>query len=187
MIVPGASPLAGSFTTTLSYEEYLAANQLMMRRRWWMRGFLRFTLAVGLVYWGIGVAVVLFDAGTIDAPTVLYALLIALGLATAVALGLMLVGRWRLPRTCRKMWAQQHIEGLATTHEFDNAGIRIANARGSSDLEWSMFSGWIEDERLLMMFRTPLVFHAVPKAQVTATQLAAVRERLEAAGVPPRC
>lgn len=179
--------MTGSFTTTLSYEEYLAANRLMVRRRWYRRGILRFVLILWAAYAVLGAGVVIIDDGSFDGAMILDVLAVSFGISVAIAALVSLINLWKLPRSARKMWAQQHIEGLPTVHDYDETGIRIANDRGSSNFTWTMLSGWIEDENLLMMFRTAMMFHAIPKAQVSKAELDRLRQLLIASGVPPRC
>ena len=159
----------------------------MVRRRWYRRGILRFTLILWLAYVAIGAGVVVLDNGSFDVAMILEIIAISLGISVAIATLVSLINLWKLPRSAKKMWAQQHIEGLPTVHDYDEAGIRIANDRGTSNLSWTMLTGWIEDEYLLMMFRTSMMFHVIPKAQVPEAELGCLRRLLIASSVPPRC
>ncbi|MFC0203903.1 YcxB family protein [Novosphingobium soli] len=178
--------MSGQFTITLDFDEYLAANWLMVRRRMLWRGAAKFVATTSVLYSLMFIAIRFVDEG----PSLIGALS---EMATGVALALVVMAvlgvywRWCIPRSARKTWPQLHLDGLPTHHEFDNRGIRIANELGSSNLEWQMLSSWTEDERLLLMFRTKAMFHAVPKAQVPADRLAALRAELVRAGVATRC
>ncbi|MEE4450444.1 YcxB family protein [Novosphingobium resinovorum] len=175
-----------SFTISLDYENYLAANWLMVRRRMWWRGLARTFATLFVVYAFVMFAVgAILDGVTLD--TLFYGLGTGLVFATLMMIVLPLCWLWKLPRSARKTWPQLHLDGLPTLHEFDETGIRIANDRGSSNFDWHMLASWAENDDLLLMFRTKLMFHAVPKAQVAPETLQALRARLIDAGVSTRC
>jgi hypothetical protein len=174
------------FTTSLDYGTYLAANWLMVRRRMLWRGLLRMFLSLWLIYSVLMAAFTSLDDG-LDITVILGAAAMGLAFAAAMLVIFAVCWCWTLPRSARKTWPQLHLDGLPTLHEFDEAGIRISNARGSSNFEWFMLTCWVEDEALLMMFRTKLMFHVVPKEQVAPEILQALRARLMEAGVSTRC
>lgn len=175
-----------TFTTSLNYEDYLAANWLMMRRRMLWRGVIRFTVTATILYSILGVSIRFLSQG----PSVNGAfaeIVTGFCLTLAVIAALSVYWLWCIPRSARKAWPQLHLDGLPTVHEFDETGIRIANDRGTANFEWHMLSSWTEDDRLLLMFRTKSMSHVVPKAQVSKEQLDALRTALIDAGVPTRC
>lgn len=175
-----------SFTISLDYENYLAANWLMVRRRMWWRGLARIFVTLFVVY-----AIVMFGIGAVldgvTLATLLNSILMGLGFAAAMMIVLPLCWLWKLPRSARKTWPQMHLEGLPTLHEFDETGICIANDRGSSNFEWHMLASWVENDDLLLMFRAKMMFHAIPKEQVSSDVLQALRAQLIASGVSTRC
>lgn len=174
------------FTTSLNYEEYLAANWLMVRRRMLWRGLTRMFLILWAGYSILMMAVCALD-NDVSMAAAVWSLGVGLAFAVLVSVVLVLISLWRLPRAAKKSWPQHHLDGLPTFHEFDAVGIRISNERGSSNFDWPMLTSWTEDDRLLLMFRTKLMFHAVPKAQVPAEELDALKALLVSSGVSTKC
>jgi hypothetical protein len=178
--------VSGSFTTTLDYEDYLAANWLMLRRRWLWKGTLRFLLTVGPLYSAIGITLRFISQGA-SITGAFAELATGFTLASVAVLVLWLYFFWCIPRSANKTWSQLHLDGVPTLHEFDDEAIRISNALGTSNFHWHMLSAWIENEHLLLMFRTNLMFHSVPKAQISGEELEKLRAALIAASVPTKC
>ncbi|MBA3054306.1 MAG: YcxB family protein [Sphingomonadales bacterium] len=99
-------------------------------------------------------------------------LLLVLGLAVAI----------------RPLWRAMARRGLAQRP--DLAGpIRYAitpqalhhvTVHSASALPWASLHGWREDDRTLLVFLSAGLFYPIPKAQVDADQLAALRDTLTA-------
>jgi fatty acid desaturase len=177
--------VTGAFTVALRYEDYLAANWLVLRRRWIWRGSLRYLAIITAL---LSVITLSDMKNPLSDPYTWVSAII-----TSIVLAfIFLAAQWGAfrvltPRSARKSWAQLHLDGLPTLHEFDDNGIVINNDRATSNFTWSMLSAWIEDDRLLLMFRTRLMFHAVPKDQVAPAELEKLRAALAAAAVPTKC
>jgi hypothetical protein len=173
------------FSATLPYEDYLAANWLLIRRRWLWRGVARYMLVL---------TPIMFLIPTLSEFTVdgLNGSALVINFVTGVmfaagALGItFLWWLWCVPRSARRTYAEMQIEGLETSFEFDTDGIRIANALGTSNLKWEHLTNWAESERLMLLSRTQLMFYAIPKDQVDPAQISALRSALERQGVPRR-
>lgn len=178
--------MSHSFTTTVDYADYLAANRLMVRRRFLWRGLTRAFVGLWVAYSLLLLIFAAMDDG-LTLKAFFWSASAALAFAGVVIAILVLITLWRIPRSSRKTWSQLHLDGLPTTQEFDETGIRIANERGTANFEWHMLTSWIEDNRLLMIFRTRLAFHLVPKDQVDPRTLAALRLQLIQSGVSTRC
>ena len=173
------------FTVSLPYEDYLAANWLMVRRRWMWWGAIRFLLIVGTAYVLIGIAV---TAAThpLDREGVLGDFLTAFGLAVAVLAVLQVYWQWCIPRSARKAYAQYGSLDHPTHYAFNDAMFTVENDEGSSKLAWSRLHSWVENPRLMMMFRTQSAFFAVPKDQVDPAAIEKLRRTLVTAGVKKR-
>jgi hypothetical protein len=84
---------------------------------------------------------------------------------------------------CRTL-AQRRELATPIAWSFDEAALRIATRFTRSELPWDALRGWREDDATLLVYLSDQLFHAVPKDQVEADQLAALRCALESQGVP---
>ena len=167
--------MSGEFVRILSFEDYLAANWLVFRRRWLWRGVLRFLLIVWPIYFLIGEVAGGFD--NILAPHRIFNTgLIGFCGAAAVLAALMLIWCWQLPRKARKLYAQMHLDGMETRYHYDGTHFDSVNPRGSLHVAWADVVRWIEDDRILMLFVTDGQFVALPKHQFAKATLLALRE-----------
>ncbi|MCJ2186215.1 YcxB family protein [Novosphingobium beihaiensis] len=158
----------------------------MLKRRWLWRGAVKYILIVGAAYSVLGVSTRFINDGA-SITGAIAEIITGLVLATAVFAAIWLYWLWCIPRSARNTWKQLHLDGLPTFYVFDDEGIRISNDRGSSIYEWPMICSWIENEHLMMLFRTKLMFHAIPKSQVSSEEIAKLRAALIAAEIPEKC
>ena len=172
---------SGEFTVALSFDDYFAANRLMLRKR-----RVRSTLT--------SMAALILTLGYVFISDPVYHTPIGIGamallvviLGAGVLLGTWWVWERRLPRQARKIFSQLGIDGLATAYRWNPDGLHVANSLGTSDLAWSHFMGWLENDGTFLLIRTPGTFFGIPKAQVAQGDLAAFRDGVIAAGVPGR-
>ncbi|AXB76519.1 YcxB family protein [Novosphingobium sp. P6W] len=176
----------GTFTVALSYEDYLACNWLMIRRRWLWKGLARFIGILGAAYAVLFCVIDLIDGKSVDFTSVALAFAIGFGSAVvAAALGALAL-LWRIPRSARKTYRQLKFEGVDSLFTFSREGIESSNRFGKSTNLWSDFSGWAENERVLLLFRTSQIFYPVPKAQIAPETLQTLRRAITAGAVPTK-
>lgn len=70
--------------------------------------------------------------------------------------------------------------------EFDGEHLRHTTIYADSRYPWGTLQGWRENETTLLVYVADNVFYAIPKAQVAADTLDALRRQLQAAGVRSR-
>ena len=107
-------------------------------------------------------------AGLLGAVLLLVGLLIALLAATPA-----------LIRRAARNTLKQHpgmAEPIAYTLDDDRLGIRTAYSEAA--YPWGKLHGWREDERIVLILLTRQQFYVVPKVQVDADALDALRARL---------
>ena len=177
--------MSGSFTIQLTYPDYLASSWLRVRRRWSWTAIARYVSIVGGVIFLInfGTDLVSGQASWLSAGLNLGIALLVGSLALAVSWLYLL---WCIPRSAKKIYAEQPLIAAPTTYAFTAEGIRIHNERESSDLLWSHIQNWMENDSLLLMARTRLTYFPIPKAQLRPETLAALQQALMDAGVPKR-
>ena len=177
--------MSDSFTITLTYEDYLAANWLRVRRHWWWKRTLRFILIIGTIYAAMGIVPDLIS-GPFPVGKMIEPALQGYGLAAAVMCVLALYWLWCIPRAARRVWAEQPLMSAPVLYDFNANGIKVVNERETSDLLWEHIVKWDENDRLLLLSRTRLTFFCIPKSQIAPETLAALRAALIAAQVPTR-
>jgi hypothetical protein len=63
-------------------------------------------------------------------------------------------------------------------------GLRFRSPHGDSQIGWSTFTGWAEEESVFVAFPQPRAFVAIPKRAFTDQQQAEFRETLRRNIVP---
>ena len=172
--------MSGEFATQWAFDDFVAASRLsarLNRGRQWMIALLAIT--VGIFFANPDSDLDLMGKALVFGLSMLVGIL-------AIALGFWLVDRLILPIQARRIYDQQKIDGQVLQFEFDAGGIRVASPLGTSDLEWGHITGWTENDRFLLLFRTRLLFFCVPKAQVSPSAVEEIKDALVAASVPAR-
>jgi hypothetical protein len=67
-------------------------------------------------------------------------------------------------------------DGMAL--EISESGLRFRSSHGNSQLGWSTFTGWAEEEFVFVVFPQPRTFVAIPKRAFTKQQQTEFREML---------
>lgn len=177
--------MTGSFTVTVSYDDYVAANWLLMRRRWLWRGVGKYIGLVGVIFFIIGITT-RFLAGELDAVRIVAEAILALLLATGTMTISLAWFALCVPRNARRVFSQMQLDKLPTTYTFDDTGIRVAHRLGTSDLEWAHLTKWLEGNDILVIWLNHLALFCIPKLQVDPATLDSLRSALRASGVPDR-
>lgn len=157
----------------------LAAAWLSMRKRWIWKGvakYLALMTIVILVIQQIGEEHTSYRI-LADALTGLVVGLIGL---TITFLYFLLY----IPRRVRKTYTQLQLDGQHVHVECDGDEIRIQDASGFMKVAWPRLIKWTENSRFLLLYRTDLHCHYLPKDKVDARMLDVVKANLVRANVP---
>ncbi|WP_159975751.1 MULTISPECIES: YcxB family protein [unclassified Novosphingobium] len=93
---------------------------------------------------------------------------------------------WRIPGTARKAYRELKFEGVRSLFTFASKGIESSDRFGKNTNPWSDFSGWAENERVQLLFRTSQMFYPVPRAQVAPDTLKTLRRAITAGAAPTK-
>jgi YcxB-like protein len=78
---------------------------------------------------------------------------------------------WYAPyRVARKMIKGSPGAALPHTAEFSADGLHFRTTAGESRLNWNLFTGWSEADRVFALFPSPVTFVPIPKRAMTAAQ-----------------
>nr|WP_248291667.1 MULTISPECIES: YcxB family protein [unclassified Novosphingobium] len=165
----------------MTYADYLAANRLRAKSRWTVAASLRFILPVGAVY--LAIIFLTSEYPAFSWTKLLDDAIIAFAAATGAYAGLLLSVLLLLPRTAKKLYAQQPSASSPYQFSFDSEGLHSVGPFETANLPWSHISGWLENDRLLLLCKTRLTFFCLPKAQLGEANLAALKQCLNLAGV----
>jgi YcxB-like protein len=169
----------------MPYVDYLAANWLMIRRAWLWRGLIKYLLVVGVILTAIIESGYLFRDG-FDAIRLAGSLVAGLVCAAcALAINFLWYG-WCIPRNALKAYAELKLEGVETTYTFDQNEVQVASSLGTSQLPWDHITSWAENDQILLLFRTRLMFFCISKQQIPTGVIDELRSALVAANVPNR-
>ena len=174
-------------TVLPSYDEYLAANWFIFRKRWlavnsqkYIAGFFGFVMAMQLLLYGFQ-----GDGFQKFAP---WAWFCSSLLITGVWFGLRaLTQAISLPRALRNSYKVSQTINLRTSYTFTEVGLSIRNERITANYDWPFIVQAIENTRFLILL-TPSWkgMYLFPKAQLDPAALAGLHAALIAANVPTR-
>jgi len=170
------------FTITLSFEDFLACQRLIVRRtRTWKHGGM-WILSRGLPLAGIGFFIGIQDThsgvvGVLIGPLIGFAISAAIYLFSSISLF------WRLPKQSRKIFFAGKTLRPPKKIIIDDAGIKTDNGVEKYECGWSVFPHWMEDEKSLIICRTGHLFLYIPKKQVSHNIINDLREALINANV----
>jgi len=171
--------VSGEFTVTLSYEDYKAANWLLVRRKWlWRRLIIRFFI-IGLFYSLIGIFLNHPSSYQNAAHTIIVGYVFALAV---LCIGIV-SNLFYIPLRTRLLFEESGTLHLARHIQFSDETISFKNEREQSELTWRFILKWTEDEKTLVLWRTSQSFLGIPKSQVSIETLNSLRQILINAGV----
>ena len=170
---------------TMPFEDYLAANWLIIRRNWFWRGVIRYLLVLGPTLAAITVSGSLVRDG-FDAARLVASLITGLVFAAGALAVTFLWFSWYIPRSARKAYAELKLDGIATTYTLNQGELLVSNTLGTSRLPWDHITTWTENSQMILLCRTRMMFFCVPKSQVEVGELEALRSALISANVPNR-
>ena len=177
--------MSGEFGINLSREDFVSAYWFYTRWLWLWRRLIIAFLLVTLLYSGLMIAI---DAsyGAFEPAELVGYLKNGSIYSLIISVSLIAITQITLPRRLKRLYDDLKVAGRETRFEFDTAGLRTSNRDGSSNLEWSRFKHWIENDRFLMFVLSRWSFIIIPKAQVAEDVLAKLRGGAAAGGVVKR-
>ena len=164
-----------STTFTLTEEEAVAAAVLVLNKQLWAKRSFR------LLVWAIlGLLLIL---GLLDPRALMQPFLLALiGAAIVLFLTIRMVVPFHAKRHFRQAAALR--DEIAVT--WDDEGVSLSGAHGNSRLAWGEFHRWAENDRLVLLFQSQMLYNIVPKRVLTAEQVDDLRSKLQDAHVKSR-
>ncbi len=160
----------------LEYEDYLQAQKLHMKMK--QHGSILIPIMIGLTFiWFIFAYMIRGDNFSLGVI-----------LLVEVAVGLYLFYRYLyLPWSLRRQYNQQKSLQLACSYELVEDGIRVSNEFGNYLTPWDHFRKYREDKKLMMLYKTDLVFMLFPKRVFEdPTQLDEFRRMLVEKNIQPK-
>jgi len=165
---------------TYQVEDYVQANRLHMRQKWLRNTFVRLvfygTLFCLSVFVGIWVAI----SSTDQSPLSILAAILPIILMIA------LLGYIYLPYRMKKIFAQQKELHLPFKMQISEAGIHSENSLGQGTRPWNMFTKWKEDQKIMMIYHSDVMFSMLPKRLLTMEIIDFVREQLKKNNIPEK-
>jgi len=158
-----------TFEGKFTEEDYLNANKLHRRysRTWrWLYIVLVTELAL-LIFFAF-----LLQRWT---PAIIGVLL---------ALVMILYMAFYLPNRLRKLFKQQKDLHRPFTITVDEAGLQYINEMGEAKRLWNIFLKWKEDENILILYHSDLLFSMLPKRYLNNGSTQFIREQLAKNNIP---
>ena len=102
-------------------------------------------------------------------------------LISALVLGLFVIVRFVLmPRQLKRIFTQQKDLSAPFEMTLTDQEFAMRNEFGESHLPWDSFVKWREDKEMLLLYRSDVIFHMVPKRLLRGDgELGYVLDRLE--------
>ena len=168
--------MAEAFTITLTAQDFAAANWLMVKRHWVRRWAPWFVLIVGLAFGALlaGMAWHLHP----DLSRAALAKMFLRGFLCAVLfLGVQLFFMMRaIRRSSARAFDDLEVSARSYACELDDAALTVTVDGQTTIYPRVQFRRVLEDGRFLLLFRTEATFFAIPKWQVSAPTLTALRK-----------
>lgn len=89
-----------------------------------------------------------------------------------------------LPWNVRRIFAQQKELAAPFEHEITETALNSTSQYGNSVRPWSSFHKWKENQDLLLLYLSDIVFVIIPKHFCTPEQIEAIRGHLAQNGIP---
>lgn len=174
------------FTTSLSLDDYMSANWLILRRYFFWSGVLKLfgfsAIAFGMI---MQVISLVFDgaAGWANMPMNVLA-----GLCFGILMTILIpaISAAKLHILAPRRYREVATADLPINWEMDSSGYRASNAEGSADLPWDRLQDFSQDDRSIIFRRAKMVIAIIPKSQLGSHDLAGALAFLNGAGVKER-
>jgi len=98
-----------------------------------------------------------------------------------VILALLLIGLYMvyLPYRLRKIFKQQKELHRPYTITIDEAGTHFKNEMGEANRPWNIFLKWKEDDNIIILYHSDLLFSMLPKRYLNDESIQFIRGQLE--------
>lgn len=84
--------------------------------------------------------------------------------------------KWWVPRSAKRIYAQQADLRAPFTWRWDDNWFHVSNANGETRFPWGDFYQWLRTEDMLLLYRSQVMFHFLPikdeKARLAADDIA---------------
>ncbi|QIG52819.1 YcxB family protein [Altererythrobacter sp. BO-6] len=90
---------------------------------------------------------------------------------------------WALPRQVRRSFRQTAMLQEPMTIEWDEAGYALSSASGNARLNWDELYAWAEQDDIVLLMQSEMLYNLVPKAALSADQLGSLRSCLAHSGL----
>jgi hypothetical protein len=174
---------AGAFEVTWNEANMIAAYRLHCGRFWNRKSF----AITGAVFAAIFFLIFVGKSESLDIASLVAASALSLLTAAGFVALLQLANRYGSGAQVRG-WARQFdLEGAITRFEFGSEGLKITDRMFGGEMRWSEAKGFVENEEILLIYRSPQFYYYISKRDVPAAELANLRALMQAAGLsqPP--
>lgn len=169
--------IAASFR--YNYPDLLAATWLTVRKRWLWSGAAKYLGVLTAVFF----AIMTVSSKDISPPELLINLVSGFAFSAVCFAAMLLCWLWCVPRNVRKTFKQMELEGQDVQYLVSDGGIEIQDATTNLKLPWSKWLKWTENDRFLLLYRTDLNAHFVPKELVEPELVGSIKKNLALAKI----
>lgn len=155
--------------------DYQQANRRHILKQWTIT---RIVMMVALV---IMIILVGYALTMLTGQDVLrWVILFLLALAAAMLLLIFLFS----PYKTRKIFYQQKELSLPFQIKFDEMGVHFQNEMGGNNRPWSLFLKWDQNEKIMLLYLSDIMFLMLPKRLLTNEVIAFIQAQLQANRIP---
>ena len=86
----------------------------------------------------------------------------------------------------KKIFAQQKELHLPFKIQISETGVYFENSLSQTTRPWNMFTKWKEDQKIMVLYHSDLMFSMLPKRLLTTEIIDFVREQLKKNNVPEK-
>jgi hypothetical protein len=167
---------------TYTAEDYVAASRLHARASYLSKRALRPLLILWLIYSALALVIIHDWSVRTIALSVGGAALVTIG----VALGIVILNAFILPRRSRRLFAQQRALHAEFTIAWDADSFSLEATTGSGRHGWGDFIRAAENREIILLFQSDMLFNMLPKRALSDAQIADIRAALIAHSVKLR-
>ena len=156
------------FRLTYTAQDWVDAYRVHLRKRSTLLNRVFFSLSVPL---GI-VSIFLFAILPLAAKTIK---LSGAVIPTLMGFWLIYFGTSYISRLARRSYTSRPERQAEFSVTVDESGVRMTNAISSTEYKWPCFVGWLETEKVLLLYVSFCAFEFFPKRVFTPEQLEQLR------------
>ncbi|QLC21645.1 YcxB family protein [Parasphingopyxis sp. CP4] len=171
--------MMGEIRFQLTEDDGVDANRLYFRRQMLRHGRIAAWL-VGAIVLLLLILIVLGNGPDLVSDPLLRSLV---GAVVILIVLIFAIYWFWLPWQARKLFRQTKLLQGEITALWTSTTITYSGEWGSTEIAWSDYHRWMENERLIVLFQSDAVYNIVPKAVIARDEVAAIGRYLEDAGV----